>query len=125
MKKALNRFFVVLGVIFFIILLVIAGLFIFNSGSGETDTSASFQDTINVMTGSEVSGDGIDSNPALNESQKTALETFGIDPASLPTSISPEQEACFIELIGVGRVEEIKAGDTPTVTEIFRGRGCL
>jgi hypothetical protein len=125
MKKALNRFFVVLGVIFFIILLVIAGLFIFNSGSGETDTSASFQGAVNVMTGGEVSGDGIDSNPALNESQKTALETFGIDPASLPTSISPEQEACFIELIGVGRVEEIKAGDTPTVTEIFRGRGCL
>jgi hypothetical protein len=125
MKKALNRFFMVLGVIFFIILLVITGVFIFNSVSGETDTPASFQDAVNVMTGGEVSGDGIDSNPALNESQETALETFGIDPASLPTSISPEQEACFIELIGVDRVEEIKAGDTPTVTEIFRGRGCL
>jgi hypothetical protein len=125
MKKALNRFFVALGVIFFIILLVITGLFIFNSVSGETDTPTSFQGAVNVMTGGEVSGDGIDSNPALNESQETALETFGIDPASLPTSISPEQEACFIELIGVDRVEEIKAGDTPTVTEIFRGRGCL
>jgi hypothetical protein len=125
MKKALNRFFMVLGVIFFIIMLVIAGLFIFNSVSGETDTPASFQGAVNVMTGGEVSGDGIDSNPALNESQETALETFGIDPARLPTSISPEQEACFIELIGVDRVEEIKAGDTPTVTEIFRGRGCL
>jgi hypothetical protein len=125
MKKALNRFFMVLGIIFFIILLVITGVFIFNSVSGETDIPASFQDAVNVMTGGEVSGDGIDSNPALNESQETALETFGIDPASLPTSISPEQEACFIELIGVDRVEEIKAGDTPTVTEIFRGRGCL
>jgi hypothetical protein len=125
MKKALNIFFVVLGVIFFIILLVIAGLFIFNSASSETDTPASFQGAVTLMTGGEVPSDGIDSNPALNESQETALETVGIDPASLPTSISPKQEACFIELIGLDRVEEIKAGDTPTVTEIFRGRGCL
>jgi hypothetical protein len=66
-----------------------------------------------------------DKHPALTPSQEKALETFGIDPAAVPTEITPEQESCFIEILGEVRVGEIKAGDTPTATEFFRARGCI
>gem|GEM_PF-2118742 len=41
------------------------------------------------------------------------------------TSISPDQEACFVEVLGQARVDEIKAGDSPTATEFFEARGCI
>ena len=128
MKKALNIFFVVLGIIFLCILIALGGVFLFISTQG--GSSATMQETMNTVTGgeeavSESASAPTGGNPMLNESQEAVLETFGIDPASLPATITPEQEACFIEAIGADRVEEIKAGDTPTATEIFRGRGCL
>lgn len=132
MKKALNIFFVVLGVVFLCILIALGGIFLYIFGQGDATTT--MQETMNTVTGGEESTDEpanqaasapADSNSMLNASQEAALETFGIDPASLPSTISHEQEACFIEAIGAARVEEIKAGDTPTATEIFKGRGCL
>ena len=36
---------------------------------------------------------------------------MGIDPKTVPTKISPEQEACFSTVIGAERVAEIKAGE--------------
>lgn len=124
MKKAINIFFVVLGVIFLCILLALGGMYVFISTSS-SPTETVEQGGVTVEDGGEVTNNPVDSNPMLNEGQETALEIFGIDPASLPTEITSEQEACFIESIGAARVEEIKAGDTPTATEIFRGRGCL
>jgi hypothetical protein len=116
---------VILGVVFLCILLVLGGLFLFLT-SPDSSPTAALQETITAVTGGEApAGEAIDSNPMLNESQETALKTVGIDPASLPTTISPEQEACFEVAIGADRVEEIKAGGTPTAIEIFRGRGCL
>jgi len=124
MKKALNIFFVVLGVIFLCILLGLGGMFLFISAP--SSPAPTVEQTGTPAAGNrEAANESADSNPMLNESQESALETFGIDPASLPSEITPEQEACFIEAIGADRVEEIKAGDTPTATEIFKGRGCL
>ena len=119
MKKILNVFFVILGVIFFVIILI--GLYLF------------VVDPYNIkpiLFGSDVavtenSSPQVDKNPVLNESQEKALETFGIDPATVPASITPEQEACFVEILGQVRVDEIKAGGTPTATEFFKARGCL
>jgi len=118
MKKMLNMFFVTLGVIFFIIILF--GIYFYitdplNLKPLIFDTEA---------TESEVGGD-TDRNPALNESQEAALKTFGIDPASVPSEISPEQEVCFEEKLGKERVAEIKAGGTPTATEYFKARDCI
>ena len=117
MKKALNIFLVVLGIIFLCLLLILGGLFLFGgSDVAEQETDGG---------GVELSGPEVDSNPMLNESQETMLETVGIDPASLPTEVTAEQEACFEAAIGADRVNEIAAGDTPTAGEIFKGRGCL
>ena len=117
MKKFLNIFFVVLGVIFFVIILI--GVYFY------------IADPLNlkpIIFGSEVSepaGDDIDKHPLLNESQEKTLEAFGIDPANIPSEITPEQEACFEEKLGEDRVAEIKAGDSPTATEYFKARDCI
>jgi len=66
-----------------------------------------------------------DKNPLLSPAQEKTLETFGVNPASIPSSITPEQEACFISVLGEARVQEIKAGDSPTATEMFNAKGCI
>lgn len=124
MKKFLNMFFVTLGVIFFILLLIGVYFYITDPlnlkpiifGSDLTvitEETAEPEDTI------------IDMNPALNEKQEKALETFGIDPDTVPSSITPAQESCFIEILGQTRVNEIKAGDLPTATEYFKAQSCI
>lgn len=135
MKKALNIFFVTLGVIFFILILLAGYFFITDPlnlkplffGGEETTMptrvgEAPVTPSDTVPTPSTTSAQG---NPALNASQAVALETFGIDPAALPSEITPEQEACFTAELGAERVAEIKAGATPTAGEIFAARGCL
>ena len=121
MKKFLTIFFVTLGVIFFIIILI--GIYfyvtdplnlkplLFNSGETSAPT--------------ETSSGEVDKHPALSPEQEQTLETFGVDPASVPSEISPEQEACFEAELGEERVAEIKAGDSPTATEYFRARDCI
>ncbi|MAZ29875.1 hypothetical protein CL655_01190 [bacterium] len=126
MKKFLNIFFVTLGVIFFCLILLGLYFFIadplnlkpllFNSDATEqTEKSTS----INLETSS------VDKHPALSDTQEKTLETFGIDPTTLPTEITTEQEQCFKNAVGAARVEEIKNGDTPTAIEVFRGKDCL
>jgi hypothetical protein len=122
MRKLLNIFFTTLGVIFF--LLILFGIYFYiadplnlkplfmSSGSDSVETT----DIIN---------EPVDKNPALNSDQEAALEKFGIDPANVPSRITPEQEACFIEKIGEQRVQEIKSGDTPTAVEFFKAKDCI
>lgn len=123
MKKFLNIFFVALGIIFFGILIVGALFFILDpyqirpmlteitTGSETTETNTETSVT--------------DKNPALSDSQEKALEKFGIDPATIPSSITAEQEACFVSKLGEARVAEIKAGDSPTATEYFKAKDCI
>ena len=122
MKKILNIFFVTLGVIFFLLILLSIYLYVadpfnlkplFNSLTG----------TEQVETDDAVGGQ--DKHPALSSEQEEALETVGVDPASLPTEITSEQEVCFEAVLGVERMAEIKAGATPTASEYFAARGCL
>lgn len=123
MKKALNIFFVVLGVIFLI--LILAGLLFYtvpSFGSSPAGTTIT-----RVVTGGESSGgkENIDQNPMLNAEQEAALQSFGIDPANLPKEITPEQEACFVSKLGQQRVDEIKGGAAPTASDFFKARGCI
>ncbi len=66
-----------------------------------------------------------DKHPLLNTEQEEQLDNAGIDVESLPQTVSPETEKCFIEKLGEDRVKEIKAGDSPTTMEIFKARDCL
>lgn len=130
MKKLLNIFFVTLGIIFFIIILIAAYLFIadpFNLKPLFYSDQAKDPSTAIEVEGEDTTVDESreDKSPVLNATQEKALEAVGIDPAKVPAKISPEQEACFTDILGTERVAEIKAGATPTATEIFTARGCL
>lgn len=119
MKKFLTVFFVTLGIIFFGLLLVGGYLYVadpFNLKpllSGEESAASS-----------EIV-DTVDQNSVLNPNQERVLETVGIDPAAVPTKITPEQAACFVEVLGQARVDEIIAGATPSLLEILRARSCI
>ena len=144
MKKFFTIFFVTLGVIFFGLLLYAAyfwiadpwGIkpFIMNSGVQDRaempspeNTSASKSDDAVTETGSSTptSGGTVEQNPNLSTGQENALEAIGIDPGSLPSTITPAQEACFVAKLGAARVAEVQAGATPTAAEFFSAKGCL
>lgn len=73
-----------------------------------------------------VSGGGADyDHPLLNDSQEQMLQGAGIDPATLPTEISPEMEACFKEKLGAQRVLEIMQGATPGPLDLLKAKSCL
>lgn len=113
-------FFVTLGVIFFILILIGLYLYIADPWGIKPFLSSMSSDTVMVDETGEV-----DSHPMLNESQEKALETVGINPAELPSEITSEQEACFIEVLGEARVAEIVAGDSPTALEIIKAKACI
>lgn len=132
MNKFFSAFFMTLGVIFFI--LILCGVYVyladpFNvrslfTGSTVTvaTTTESGKEVVPVTTESAAV---TDKHPALSSEQETALESLGVDPASIPRSVSPEQEACFEQVLGVTRVAEIKAGSVPSVVEVLSARDCL
>ena len=64
-------------------------------------------------------------NPLLDTQQEKTLQAVGVNPAALPSEMTPEMEACFVEKLGQSRVDAIKAGDKATVTDYFEARGCL
>jgi len=134
MKKFFTIFFVTLGVIF--VLVIIAGTFFFiidplnlkplffGNSTQKTINTQGTSDT-NVDTATQPNAGQADKNTALSDAQEKALETFGIDPANVPTSITPEQETCFTSILGAERVAQIKAGDSPTATEYFKAKSCM
>jgi hypothetical protein len=124
MKKALNIFFVSLGVVFLFILIYlfffspIKPQYFFSKDSGATTTESVEQDT-SSSTGTA------DKNPLLSPAQEKTLQTFGIDPSTLPTQITPEMEQCFTAKLGSARVQAIKGGSTPTTAEFYSARSCF
>jgi len=67
----------------------------------------------------------IDKHPFLTPIQEATLEKIGIDPAKLPTTITPAMEACFIEKLGTDRVKAIKDGESPNPIDFLKAKSCL
>lgn len=111
-----------LGFIF--LLLILAGVyFYFADPLGiRTLPAEKTNDAPSSETGSSAGGDA---HPYLSEGQEKILRAVGVDPAKLPTSLTPEQQACLINAVGEARANEIKAGALPTPVEIFKAKGCL
>jgi len=53
------------------------------------------------------------------------VETLGIEPEVIPNLLTPELEACAVEILGAERVAEIKAGATPSPLEVARTSSCI
>ena len=122
MKKFFNIFFVTLGVIFFILILI--GTYFYITDPLNLKPVIFGKDSEVTESAREGTSE-VDRHPLLSETQEKTLETFGIDPADIPSEITPEQEACFEAALGSARVEEIKSGDSPTAAEYFKARGCI
>lgn len=150
MGKMLQRFFVMLGIVFFL-LLCGAAFFIItdpynlrpvvqllwnarvtipaNTGSATTTDTVPPQvggtDTTSGDTvgSTDASGTGVNTI-ALPQSQVEALQSVGIDPA-LIAQITPAQELCFVRILGQVRVTEIMAGAIPTTSEFLSVGECL
>lgn len=130
MKNFLTKFFVILGVIFF--LLIVGGAYVYIADPFgikpliqvfKTSATLSKDDApVNTSTNKQdnVSGTSV----PLNSAQEDALRTLGIDPATLPV-ITPVMEQCFYDTLGASRAGEIKAGAAPTPLDYFKARSCL
>lgn len=65
-------------------------------------------------------------NPkALQGDQEALLEAAGVKKEDIPTSVTPQQEACAVEKLGQERVNEIKAGATINASDILKARSCF
>lgn len=64
-------------------------------------------------------------HPLLSGDQEKILQNAGIDPASLPSEVSPEMEECFRNALGSQRVDEIISGASPGPLDILKARSCL
>lgn len=64
-------------------------------------------------------------HPLFTEEQEETLRSIGVEPASLPLSIAPHQEECAIEALGKEKVEQIKKGNLPSLSDYFKIKHCL
>ena len=64
-------------------------------------------------------------HPNLTTQQESILESAGINPADVPTEITPAQLQCSSEALGVQRANEIAGGSTPTLTDVFKAKHCF
>jgi hypothetical protein len=125
MRKFITTLFVTLGVIFSIIILFVVYLFIFDPFNikplffGSSSNYA--PQNINTDNGTSTAS----KKPFLSEEQKKTLAKFGIDPATIPSSINVTQEECFKSKLGSIRFAEIVAGDSPSITEFISAKSCI
>ena len=123
MKKFLQIFFIILGVIFFI--LILAGTYLY------TVDPFGIKPFIKVLSSQVAPADkqagasAVDKNPLLTPAQEQTLEKIGIDLANIPSKITPTMEACFYDKLGDKRTNEIKNGAAPTVADYFAARSCI
>ena len=118
--KILRVLFVVLGIIFF--LLIIAGFYLYQSDFYGIKTIVNYEQKESIDTGDTYHND---KNSTLSTEQENQLERVGIDPATVPTEISPEMEECFVDKLGEKRVREIAGGASPNALEIVKVEPCL
>ncbi len=138
MNKPVSITFISLGIIFLALILVGIGFYLaislgmmstpFSSGTpkAEVTTVTPTNTHTNTGTTTTTSTSASESIPInLSDSQKSALSALGIDPSTIPASISPSQVTCFEGKLGVARVAEIKAGATPSAMDFFKAKSCI
>ncbi|EKD43371.1 MAG: hypothetical protein ACD_72C00310G0001 [uncultured bacterium] len=123
MKKFLQVFFIVLGVVFFV--LILAGIYLYVADPFEIKPFIKSLTSQTASTKKQTGTNTVDKNPLLTPTQEQTLEKIGIDPATLPTQITPAMETCFYSKLGDKRTNEIKNGSTPTTADYLVARSCF
>ena len=93
-----------------------------NTAESITTEQSSVVEEIGGESSSDVSGslevrhdEEVNSGPALTEGQRKLISAMGLDPNNF--TITSTMVACAEAKIGVARVEEIKNGATPSLSE--------
>lgn len=139
MKTILNRFFVTLGVIFF--MLICSGVYLWYRDVYGVRTIVSFlvssshsavqEVTKQVSTMPGVPLPVTDSSSATtivtkpSSAQVDAAKAAGVSPSLLPSVFTTAQVECFTTILGTERVTAIKGGSVPSKDEIVRVSPCL
>lgn len=126
---------ILIGTGLVLLIIVTIGIFFFGDDYVDQDESSVFEQTQNDEATVTDSQNVDDTNTStmqetsggfeLSSAQMEALVSLGIDPEAVPSTISAEQETCFVEELGPQRVEEIKAGDVPNALEFVKARSCI
>lgn len=135
--KVLNYFFVTLGVLFFILILI--GVYLFMADPfgvkpllGNLGISPGA--AVNIITGKQTAPATATSptttktttkNPLITPEQEKTLQSMGIDTAKLPTEITPALEDCFTQKLGAQRTAEIKQGSAITPVDFLKASSCV
>ena len=131
--KFIFRFFAVLGVIFFCLLIGL-GYFIVTDPYNlrplfmsmyENSTQETTEDGATSPRKEVTEEESGGTNPNLSNEQAQALKSIGMDATAVPPQFTPEQITCFVTILGQARVDAIVAGATPTPTEFFQAKDCL
>lgn len=118
MKKFWNVFFVTLGVIFSLIIIVLGYIYV-------TDTFGIKSLIKGDSSSNTTSETTTDKNPLIPDAQEKVLENIGVDTSALPTEITPEMLACFDLKLGKARTDEIRNGSSITPIDYAKGESCL
>lgn len=129
-RNFLSTFFITMGILFIIIVatlvyLVVADPFelrpmLFDSAQVPREAA-----TAGMLSGEVAPADTSTNELVLSSEQKDALQKYGIDPSTIPTTITPLQLVCFEEKLGTSRVTEIRMGGVPTAFELLRVKSCI
>lgn len=133
--KWIYRFFVALGIIFFLILVALTYFVIADplnlrpliQSMYQSESSSAISNTATVpgMNENSVIETSGTQPSVVNDTQARALESVGIAPSSVPSQFTSEQIACFVNILGQARVDAIVAGDTPTPVEFYQAKDCI
>lgn len=122
----LKRFLMIVGVIaiifLFLIILIIflLALYIINNKPLGVEINPF---AINPFA--QTQADSNYDHPLLSADQEKTLQSLGVNLESLPTSITPIQEQCAVEVLGQDRVNQIRSGATPSITDYFKAKDCF
>ena len=119
----LRTFFMIIGIIAVIIILMIIGAIIALIIIKPFDLDLIKLPGAILEMGSDTPSSY--DHPLLSNEQEKLLESMGINTTEIPTQITPAMEQCAIEALGEERVNEIKAGAVPGLGDYLQAKDCL
>lgn len=119
----LSRFFLSLGIIFLIIIILSGILILYLSISKPFGLKITNLPTI--IFNSDNQTESTYDHPLLTDEQEILLESIGIDTTKIPTSLSEEQINCAVRKLGQKRVDEIMAGSSLQTFDYIKAESCF
>lgn len=117
--RILKKFFMIIGIITVVLIFLAALLFTYVMIKKPLGISIGTFN--NTSTNSAVKYD----HPLLSPVQEKTLQSLGVDLKTVPTTITAAQEKCAVEFLGQERVNQIKSGGAPSISDYLKAKGCF